>query len=1559
MRGTSVLACLCVLAVLVQPVAAFSIDAGEQERMSRASVGTGNGAHQVTGGQTDGQTTDWRERPGTGPRRQVGQGPGTPSTGPPEMQLRRRDPTWIRPDSDAEIPPSVRRRYNVSEKHERQYTVVGALSKVEAYRYENGSITATYEGQQYGATVHPGASAVFFAIDVPVGTGAGVTDISVSAPRYPVSEAAPPSVADATVQTKLDCDGLFGGCHGDATVSVTTGERTPARAVAVDHAGETTNRSFPVEPAVETDVTVERSTSWVDAVVGTLWQRSATVHLEGPYGNTRTETVRSTGYLADAVLLPYRAATAAFDVVGDILGGLLGGGGGEDDPGRFTGRLTLDGDKVPGKYEREVLGSDPRDPDSDAAVTVVDDADDGVIDGHIRLDDGDMPVAVQARIGADPELNDTDGDGLTDRFELDELGLVQAAPDTVDADADGIPDDQENPDTDGLTNLQEQRNGTDPLDSDTDGDGITDGVEAAIGSDPLDPDTDGDGVIDGHERRIGTSLLAADSDGDGVPDGEETNTVRRTDSAMNTTLTLRGQGYPARNLTMEADDDLAEIESAVGPAVSVDTDSEFTNATVTLPYNESAVDAGTELAVYRFDEAEGYIRLNSTVDRSAGTVTANTTQFSSFVVFAVSNWNSYFTAEEVQERSDREDVTPVDVGFVIDQSNSMSDNDPQEFREDAARRFVGALLDVDRAAVSEFDSDPRLQATLTDDFDALNDTINQTRLGGGTDIGAGLSTMLDEFQRNSTDDRGQIIILLSDGRNYEGFTGNTDSLNEKTLEVARTAAERGIRVFAVGLSENADAQLLSRVANITGGTYQTVTEAGDLPEVFERVAGASTYNQGPDSDEDGLADKIEEEGIRPLSNPTERVFLDPNESDTDGDGISDGEEVGRPARIRVGNETVTVFRFESHPRYVDTDGDDFIDFLEHSAGTDAFDPDTDGDGRRDFNDSTPTPEVQPPQPRVSGPAQAVRLMALGAAYGELKDGSEAYRTPSYLVGWLGTQLGLDLSSELIAGTVVGVPAAAAMKVVAMGMDLRDFAANVMQGDFVDALIDLGGTLVSVGEAVDTVSDFSKWATRVSGGRVLDGLKMLLGSVPDELRRFTDGLYEAAGISGTVNTLQRSLTETRVYKLFDDLPEGASIRDVAGAVYDSGKEYVAVALPSLPAPTSALRRLSSGDGAVARLGRVSDEAAGSASRAAVRASTRAHLNSVVSHAKELGSATDEIATKLDDAARVPVASDAAQEAATQSGRLARRADRLPSTVADISADNAYAVARRAEDTKAAADDVFEEARRVADAAREAGNDDVARRWQIIANEAQVTSQQADQIARSARAIDPRAADVGTSAADSTFELVVTSARQSTTVDVIPTVRNLRAGTPGAGDAAQIAYSVVKHPVTEGTPLDDIRDALVNGTTAIDNFVTGDDETPQTGEVRGQAVAEWVEALTSSCLNGAPACTVAPQFRSDGGSETDEDSESDGTPTDDPTPAGGGSTPESGDDATPGSGDGAAPTSTAPPDSGGDETPSPTPTPDPASDVEPRSLGVPAAAVAPRHLLDASVAGVGAA
>lgn len=76
-------------------------------------------------------------------------------------------------------------------------------------------------------------------------------------------------------------------------------------------------------------------------------------------------------------------------------------------------------------------------------------------------------------------------------------------------------------DRDGLSNLSEYENGTDPGIADSDGDGFADYKEIyTYNTDPLVYDTDKDGLGDGTEIANAMNPLEKDTNGDGVLDGD-------------------------------------------------------------------------------------------------------------------------------------------------------------------------------------------------------------------------------------------------------------------------------------------------------------------------------------------------------------------------------------------------------------------------------------------------------------------------------------------------------------------------------------------------------------------------------------------------------------------------------------------------------------------------------------------------------------------------------------------------------------------------------------------------------------------------------------------------------------------------------------------------------------------------------------------------------------------------------------------------------------------------------------------------------------------------------
>jgi hypothetical protein len=185
-----------------------------------------------------------------------------------------------------------------------------------------------------------------------------------------------------------------------------------------------------------------------------------------------------------------------------------------------------DGDPIAAGDEVMTYKTDFFDPDTDG-----DDLNEGLLTGTDQADyntDGGygMPWADSSVDALD---RDADGDGIWDGDEVAGTYGHVTLPYDYDTDNDGLRDGEE-----------VYIWGTDPTDADCDietplnpggGDGLTDGEEAlTYGTDPLDPDTDGDLVIDGTEIDWwqawapnvwppAPNPLDPDTDGDGIKDG--------------------------------------------------------------------------------------------------------------------------------------------------------------------------------------------------------------------------------------------------------------------------------------------------------------------------------------------------------------------------------------------------------------------------------------------------------------------------------------------------------------------------------------------------------------------------------------------------------------------------------------------------------------------------------------------------------------------------------------------------------------------------------------------------------------------------------------------------------------------------------------------------------------------------------------------------------------------------------------------------------------------------------------------------------------------------------
>jgi von Willebrand factor type A domain/Bacterial TSP3 repeat len=390
----------------------------------------------------------------------------------------------------------------------------------------------------------------------------------------------------------------------------------------------------------------------------------------------------------------------------------------------------------------------------------------------------------------------------------------------------------------------------------------------------------------------------------------------------------------------------------------------------------------------------------------------------------------------------------------------MSQNDPSGLRLVGAKNFVDALLPDDRAAVIDFDSTAIVRQDLTTDKDAVKAAIDDIDASGGTDIGAGVRAGLNVLLANSDPDRARMMIMLTDG-----FGSYDPALTEQ-------AKAAGIAIYTIGLGASVDDALLQSIADGTGGKYNKVATAADLPEVFRRISDGTGGGEDvtKDTDGDGLTDCQETQGI--LSGTQKRYTSDPSKRDTDGDGLSDADELGNPLAGPFPSGKAVVYNVRSDPRKPDTDGDGLTDAAEFDEETSALakdsdfdnlsdsvemdlstDPtnlDTDGDSFSDGYEHAHRDDqgLNPlyPDVKVSKWSYAADF-AKGALAGDL------WRADS--LAWLAGNLASGASSFIpVVGWIVGGIA-----------DLRDAIGSAIHADWVGSGLSALGVLPYAGDAI--------------------------------------------------------------------------------------------------------------------------------------------------------------------------------------------------------------------------------------------------------------------------------------------------------------------------------------------------------------------------------------------------------------------------------------------------------------------------------------------------------------
>lgn len=185
---------------------------------------------------------------------------------------------------------------------------------------------------------------------------------------------------------------------------------------------------------------------------------------------------------------------------------------------------------------------------------------------------------------------------------------------------------------------------------------------------------------------------------------------------------------------------------------------------------------------------------------------------------------------------------PLDVVFVLDQSGSMKVNDPEQMVGQAVSRLIDHLRPEDAAGLVLFGSKAWVVQPLNrmaqGQREALQNFIAQIRYADAqTNFAAGIESGLSEFRSRGRSDSTQVLIFVTDGKMDTGIPDQDVEmkarLREQLLSLAR---QRGVRIFSIAFTSQADLELVREMADATEGKYFQALNAAEIAVTFRQIA---------------------------------------------------------------------------------------------------------------------------------------------------------------------------------------------------------------------------------------------------------------------------------------------------------------------------------------------------------------------------------------------------------------------------------------------------------------------------------------------------------------------------------------------------------------------------------------------------------------------------------------------------------------------------------------------------------------------------------------------------
>ena len=166
-----------------------------------------------------------------------------------------------------------------------------------------------------------------------------------------------------------------------------------------------------------------------------------------------------------------------------------------------------------------------------------------------------------------------------------------------------------------------------------------------------------------------------------------------------------------------------------------------------------------------------------------------------------------------------------EVAYVVDYSGSMKRSDPTNYRGTKMREMI-EQVDAKNNIVIETNTKATLLAQGTKETVVKTALYDKSKDRGGTNIFKGINLALDNKFSNDAK-TSKSIVVVSDGQtSTAGMT-----------EVLKKAKDKGIKIYTVSIGKkNAKtAQILTKLADETGGTYYHALDNLQVHNVYQKI----------------------------------------------------------------------------------------------------------------------------------------------------------------------------------------------------------------------------------------------------------------------------------------------------------------------------------------------------------------------------------------------------------------------------------------------------------------------------------------------------------------------------------------------------------------------------------------------------------------------------------------------------------------------------------------------------------------------------------------------------